>query len=140
VPRLVADTNTVVSALVSRGTPHRLLATVERDDVFFFASPALIEELADVLPRRKLARYVSATGKSVATLVAEYHGLVQLVQPQRLAERVCRDPDDQAVIECALAARTDLIVSGDRDLLSLASYQGIRIVNAAQALRIVENA
>jgi predicted nucleic acid-binding protein len=53
---------------------------------------------------------------------------------------VCRDPDDDHVLACALAAQADLIVSGDADLLNLREYQSIRIVAAAEALRLIERA
>jgi predicted nucleic acid-binding protein len=45
------------------------------------------------------------------------------------------DPDDDQVLACAVAAHTDLIVSGDSDLLGLKTYQGIPIATAAEALR-----
>ena len=135
--RLVADTNTVVSALLWRGAPHRLFEGIETGDVSFFTSRTLLDELADVLPRRKLARAVQATGKTLGTLMAEYEELAQLVQSRSLRRAVGRDPDDEAVIACAIAARADLIVSGDKDLLVLNAYRRIRIVNAAEALRIV---
>ncbi|MEX2524166.1 MAG: putative toxin-antitoxin system toxin component, PIN family [Gammaproteobacteria bacterium] len=51
---------------------------------------------------------------------------------------VCRDADDDAVLACALAARADLIVSGDADLLTLRIYGGIRIVDAATAIHLIE--
>jgi uncharacterized protein len=55
-----------------------------------------------------------------------------------LAEPACRDPDDDAVLALAIAARADLIVSGDRDLLDLKSFQGIAIVTPTEALRRIE--
>jgi len=137
--RLVADTNTVVSALLWHGAPHRLFEAIEREELSFYASRALVDELADVLARRKLARAVRASGKSVSALVAGYEKLVQLVQPRPLRRRVGRDPDDEAVIACALAARASLIVSGDKDLLVLKTYRRIRIVSAVEALRIVRS-
>jgi len=48
---------------------------------------------------------------------------------------VCRGPDDDAVLACALTAHAELIVSGDKDLLVLQSLQGIPILTAAQALQ-----
>ena len=134
--RLVADTNTVVSALLWRGGPHQLFAALDTAEIAFYTSRALLDELAQVLPRRKLARAVSASQKSIDALVADYEALTELVKPRPLRERVGRDPDDEAVIPCALAARADLIVSGDNDLLVLKAHQNIRIVNAATALRI----
>ena len=49
-------------------------------------------------------------------------------------QQVSRDADDDAVLACALAARADLVVSGDADLLVLDSFRGIGIVTVAQAL------
>jgi len=135
--RLVADTNTVVSALLWHGAPHRLFQAIETDELSFYASRALVAELADVLARRKLARAVKASGKSVSALAAEYQGMVQLVEPRILRRRVGRDPDDEAVIACALAARADLIVSGDKDLRVLKTHRRIRILSAAEALSII---
>jgi putative PIN family toxin of toxin-antitoxin system len=137
VRRLVADTNTVVSALLWYGAPHRLFESIQTEELAFYASRALINELADVLPRRKLARAVRASGKSVSALVAEYEALIHLVQARPLRRPVGRDPDDETVIACALAARADFIVSGDHDLLVLKAYRRIRIVTAAEALTII---
>jgi predicted nucleic acid-binding protein len=61
--------------------------------------------------------------------------LVDLVTAPALSLTVCRDADDDAVLACALAARADLIVSGDKDLLVLQAFQGIPILTAAQALQ-----
>ena len=53
---------------------------------------------------------------------------------RQLEQRVSRDADDDAVLGCALAARADLVVSGDADLRVLGSFRGIGIVTVAQAL------
>ena len=135
--KLVADTNTVVSALLWHGAPHRLFQAIETEELSFYASRALIDELADVLARRKLAAAIRASGKTVSALVAEYQQLVELVRPRALRRHVGRDPDDEAVIACALAARADLIVSGDQDLLVLKTYRRIRIVSATEVLAII---
>lgn len=135
--RLVADTNTVVSALLWHGAPHRLLEAAGSEELSFYASRALVNELADVLARRKLAAAVKASGKSVPLLVGQYEQLVELVRPRALPRPVARDPDDEAVIACALAARADLIISGDQDLLVLKTYRRIRIVGATEALAII---
>ena len=138
--RIVADTNTVVSALSWQGTPHHLFEAIETEEISYYASRALVDELADVLARRKLARAVKASGKSVSTLVAEYEGLVQLVEPRALRRPIGRDPDDEAILACALAASADLIVSGDKDLRVLKTFRRIRIVSATEALAIISAA
>lgn len=63
---------------------------------------------------------------------------MNLVTPASI-RRVARDPDDDAVLACALSAQADLIVSGDAHLLNLKSYQRIAIVAAAEAVaRIIQ--
>jgi predicted nucleic acid-binding protein len=57
--------------------------------------------------------------------------------PAQTGRIVPLDPDDDAVLGCALAARADLIVSGDKHLYNLKSYHGMNIVSAAQALPLI---
>jgi len=134
VPRLVADTNTVVSALLWHGAPHRLFEAIEHAALDLHTSRALLDELAEVLQRRKLRRAVRASGKSIEQLLREYREIAKIVTPRRLRTRVSRDPDDDAVLACALAARADFIVTGDKDLLALGTYRDIAILSASQAL------
>jgi predicted nucleic acid-binding protein len=60
------------------------------------------------------------------------------VSPTRRIMGVCRDPNDDKYIECAIAAGAGYIISGDRDLLVLKEYGGVKIVNARDYLNIVE--
>ncbi|MCR4304158.1 MAG: PIN domain-containing protein [Gallionella sp.] len=66
-----------------------------------------------------------------------YAELATLVTPVPIAPMILDDPDDDHVLACALTAQADLIVSGDRHLLGLKTYQGIRIVTASEALQII---
>ncbi len=70
----------------------------------------------------------------------QYLNVVQIVTPATVASVVLADPDDDHVLACALAAKADIIVSGDRHLLQLQHYQEIPIVNVAEALRRIEGA
>ncbi len=63
--------------------------------------------------------------------------MVEMVVAPPLPQPVCRDPDDDAVLACALAAQADLIVSGDADLLVLKQFQNIRIITPAEAVKRV---
>ena len=113
--RIVLDTNLVFSALLWRGTTHRLLSALrDHPAAHLCSSSALLEELSDVL--------------------ADYLAIIELVEPQPLSTPVSRDPDDDQVLACALAAHATLIVSGDRDLLTLGTFQNIPIVTATLAL------
>ena len=133
--RVVADTNTIVSALLWRGNPQRLIAAIDDYPIAFYTSRVLLDEFARVLTRRKLAKAIRAIGKTPIQLVAEYQGFVNLVAPAAILRTVPDDPDDDHVLACALAAQADWIVSGDAHLLNLKHYQGMRILGAAEALR-----
>ena len=134
--RLVLDTNIVVSGLVWGGVPLRLLDLGRDGRVMLLTSSILLDELADVLERDKFAHMLALRDITPAFLMQRYGMLAKLVAPQPIARTVPNDADDDAVIATALAAKADLIASGDRDLLTLRSYQGIPILNASDSLRL----
>ncbi|MFN9731147.1 MAG: putative toxin-antitoxin system toxin component, PIN family [Pseudomonadota bacterium] len=135
--RIVLDTNVVVSALLWRGTPHHLLATIgQRSSIQLYSSTALLEELADVLTRPSATKRLALIGRSAREVLADYVEAIELVEPASVPRVVLGDVDDDQVIAASVAARADLIVSGDRKhLLPLGSHQGIDIVDAAEAVR-----
>jgi len=133
--RIVLDTNVVVSGLLWRNTPHRLLeCAVEDETTELFSSPALLAELTEVLERAHLAPKLTELNSSVEALVALYGTFVQLVTPASV-DHVAPDPDDDEAIACAIAAGATLLVTGDRTLLALKIHQNVEIVSPAQALQ-----
>ena len=80
---------------------------------------------------------MSAIGKTVREVLADYIEIVELVEPIEIPQ-VVRDPDDNHVLACALAAKAEIVVSGDKDLLDLSTYQNIPILSAAEALHRIE--
>lgn len=138
--RVVVDTNVLVSALLWGGAPKTLLSAARAQRLTLYTSAPLIAELEDVLSRPKLASRFTAIGSQPADLIDRYLALAHFVTPAKLATPISRDPDDDHVIACAIAARADLIVSGDRDLLDLGQHQTTRILAAAQAIRQIDPA
>jgi len=135
--RIVLDTNIVMSALLWQGTPHHLLAAIRHQpSAQLYSSTALLEELADVLTRPSAAKRLALIGKSAREVLADYVEAIELVEPIDVPRVVAGDVDDDQVIAAAVAARADLIVSGDRKhLLPIGNHQGIAIVEASEALR-----
>lgn len=138
--RIVLDTNIVVSGLLWRGTPYRLLDIIRlRSGVQLYSSVVLLEELADVLTRPWATGRLALVGQAPRAVLADYVDSVELVQPTAVPRVVPGDADDDHVIAAGLAARADLIVSGDRKhLLSLGSHAGIPIVAATDAIARIE--
>lgn len=135
---IVADTNTVLSGLLWGGPPRRLIDLARARSLTLCTSLILVAELAEVIARDKFAHRVQLAGLSAADLVQDYRRLAHIVEPQPLPAPASRDPDDDHVLACALAARANLIVTRDLDLLDLRSYQDIPILAAADALRRIE--
>ena len=130
--RVVVDTNTYVSRLLIPGSaPARAVDKVLTDAVPLL-SDATLEELADVLSRRKFDRYVTLEErKTFIHLLASVATLVPIVQ--RI--QACRDPDDDKFLEVAMNGEADVVITGDNDLLALDPFHGVRIVTPAHYLK-----
>lgn len=107
------------------GRQQRILSGVETEDL----TPALH-------PRPSATKRLALIGRSAREVLADYVEAIELVEPASVPRVVRADVDDDQAIAAAVAARADLIVSGDRNyLLPLGSHQGIDIVEAAEAVR-----
>jgi len=136
--RLVLDTNVVVAGLLWHGAPRRLIElTIDDESVSLYSSPVLIAELANTLGYAKFAKRIVQFDTSIVALVAQYEALIKHVSPTHTLHVVLNDPDDDHVLACAVAAQAQLIVSGDKHLLTIKSYQDISIVTAAEAVSIL---
>jgi uncharacterized protein len=133
--RVVLDTNVVVSALLWGGTPYRLIQAAADGQLVLCTSPVLLEELRRVLERPHLSARLAGLKSSVESALAFYRALALQTAPATTPPIVDTDPDDDNVIAAAIAAKAELIVSGDRDLLGIGNHQGISIVTPAEALR-----
>ena len=134
--RLVLDTNVVASALLWGGAPRLLSQAAREKRVELFTSTPLLAELTDILGRRKFEKKIAAVTLSVDQLVDRYAELATLVRPI-LTPRIAPDPDDDVVIGTAIAAKADVIVTGDRSLLSVIEHQGVRIIGVSEAVRAI---
>lgn len=127
--RAVLDANVYISALASpTGTPGRLIQAFLRESAFTLVmSPAVAEEASRVLEYPKVKKCLDPA----ITPATWFEGLLfqaDLVTDRTLPQPVCKDPDDDKYLAAALEGRCDFVVSGDRDLLALGAYEGIRII------------
>lgn len=132
--RVVLDTNVVASAILWGGTPRVLLQAAREKRIELFTSTAMLAELTDILGRRKFAKKIAASGLTIDQLVDGYAQLAALVRPVAIA-RTAPDPDDDVIIGTAIAARAELLVTGDKPLLTVAEHQGVRIVGGSEAVK-----
>jgi putative PIN family toxin of toxin-antitoxin system len=133
--RVVLDTNVIVSGLIWGGEPRHLLDFARQNTITPYTSAVLLDELADVLARDKFAARLATRNLTPNGIVRGYAALARVIAAPIIARTVPDDPDDDAVIACALAAQADLIVSGDRDLLILHPYQNTAILKPSEAVK-----
>ena len=136
--RTVIDTNVLIAGILWRGPAHALLEQVRSGAISMVSSPALLAELTEVIGRSKFNAILERTNTSRERSLAEVRRLAEVIEPPPLPQPVCRDADDDQVLALALAARIDLIVSGDNDLLSLGNFQGIPIAAPAEAVTLIK--
>lgn len=94
----------------------------------------MLAELEDVLRRGKFQNRYEKIQATADEFAEEFAALAATVRIVGIDPIIVRDPDDDAILACALAAQADYIVTGDSDLLVLGAYSGIRIVTAATFL------
>ena len=132
--RIVLDSNVVIAAFLFGGPPARLIQQAVGGAVQCFTSLALLDEIRGVLLRPKFG----LSPEQALTLVEELHGLCEVVTPNVRVRAIAADPDDNAVLECALEAAANAVVSGDSHLLDLGQWRGIRILSPSEAIAEVE--
>lgn len=129
--RVVVDTNVWISRLLIADSVSAKAVDKALSQADVMVSDATIEELSDVLSREKFDRYVSVNDRE--------HYLRHLLQVTTLVSVIsevtdCRDPSDNRFLALALDSESDVIVSGDADVLSLNPWRGIQVVSPAEFL------
>lgn len=127
--KVVFDTNVLVSALVfpgGRGEEALLRVLGEQDELIL--SRAILDELLGVLSR-KFARDAEELAR-IALFLAD---IGTMVKPRRRLS-VVKDPADNRILECAVAGRAQAVVTGDKALLAVGEYRGVRILRLTDYL------
>jgi len=133
--RVVLDTNVLISALAFPGSkPDEILARARRREVDLYLSPAIVLELERILRNKfHLGR------QEVAQSLRALRRMAHLVHPTERIAVVTANDDDNRILECAVAARAEFLVTGDKaHLLPLGSYRGTRIIAPDQFLEILQ--
>jgi putative PIN family toxin of toxin-antitoxin system len=129
VPRIVADTNVYISALNFAGTADEVLALGRAGVIEVFISPQILKEIETVLVRK--FRWAAPRVREAVRAIRRF---AVLVNPGESVNIVPEDEPDNRILECALAAGADTIVTGDHHLLKLKRFRDILIASPRQFL------
>ena len=129
-PRVVLDSNVLISALHFGGKPEELLLLANQASIELFLSSFILEETARILKEK-----LGWKEREVRDALAIIKAVATLVQPTMALNVIPHDEADNRVLECAVEARADFLVTGDkRHLLPLRRYKGIQILTPRDCL------
>lgn len=126
--KVILDTNVFISGIFFSGPPHQILKAWRDKKIQIVISPEILDEYQRV-------------GGSLATKYPgiEIHPFIELltaraelISSKNFHVYICEDPDDDKFFACAIASRTKLIISGDKHLLNVSGYQGIKVIRPRQ--------
>ncbi len=120
--KVVVDSNVWISAIVFGGAPRRVFETIVQEGLRLVVSAEILTEIRRVVVA-KFPDFID----DVEALFGTLRDQVETVPLGSITVQVCRDPDDNRVLETAILSGAAAIISGDKDLLTLDSYEGVAI-------------
>ena len=131
--RSVPDTNIWVSGIRWRGRPSEIVRLGQKGDITLITSLSILAELTHVL-----RDYLGASDDEAYEVYKRIGTFAEIVYPTQWVNAVPEDPDDNKFVECALEGKAQYVISRDQDLLRLGEYEGVRMVDDAEFIRILE--
>lgn len=132
-PRIVMDTNVLVSAVHFGGPPEELLLLANQGAVQLFLSPFILEETSLVLKEK-----LGWGAERIRRLLSLFEEVATVIKPEAELKVIRSDEADNLILACAVEAEADFLVTGDkRHLLPLKNYKGVRIVTPRECLDVL---
>lgn len=126
--RITVDTNVLISATFWDGDSSKIIGKVEADEIKLILSQEILQEYAEVLQSKEIQDKIGDKGLMLKQTVQKIASIATIVYPINKIDVVKADPDDNKVIECAVQGKVDYIITRDKHLLNLKTYDGIRII------------
>ena len=130
---VVLDTNILISAIFWRGNPYKVALNALKKKYSLYLSNEILNELEEKLSLK--FKFPEDKIKDHIGILREYG---RIIEPSIKIDVIKDDPDDNRVLECAVSCNADYIVSGDKHLLKLKEFRGIKIVKAKEFLDLLK--
>ena len=133
--RLVVDANVFVSACLSPSrVPGRIIRSIlEKRNLTFIVTSEIINEIQTTLTYPRVSKYLKMPKEEVARFIISLEIISDYVHPTKKFGNILDDPDDVKYLECAVEGMADVIISGDKHLLSQKVFNGIPILSPRDA-------
>ena len=139
--RVVVDTNVLVSGLfgIENSPSSKILRAIRNQKFILVTSPTILKEITDVINRERIVKLTRMTPQERKDLIDKLIERSNITEDKQLSQIVSRDVKDDKFLACGVEGKTDYIISGDDDLLSLREFEGIRIVAPQEFVTLLEN-
>lgn len=124
---IVLDTNIIISGVFFGGLPRKIIEAVSYKKFTACASPEIINEYYEIIDEM-IKRKQGHINNHVLNLLVQNMNIINPLS----SINICRDPDDNKFLECAVDAKALYIVSGDKDLLDIKNYDEVKIITAKE--------
>ena len=136
--RSVIDTNILIRALIRpQGTVGPIIVRFEERKFTLIYSEILLAELDETLRLPRIMKKHNLTDQTITAYIVLLKKYGDKVEPTRTIN-VCRDLDDNRVVEAAVEGKADFVVTGDDDLLILKQFENIRFIQPKEFLEILD--
>ena len=137
--RVVIDANVFVSAILKpNSNPDKVIDLVTQGRITLALSHDILAEIRKVLLYPKIKKELKLTTKEIREALAQIAEAAIITSGRVRLQAIESDSDDNRYLECAVEAQGDFIISGDRHLKDLKSFQEIKIVDSAKFLAFIE--
>ncbi len=127
--RVVLDTNVWLSGLLWSGAPSRIIQLVENGELQAIGSEAILAEISNTLDQPKLQKRLSQIQIGADAVMLAIRQVLIIVNTTPMQVANLRDPKDEIIITAAISGHATAIITGDQDLLVLATVQGVPILS-----------
>lgn len=138
--KAVIDTNILVSGIISpKASPAKIISSWQQREFILITSEEIIDELKEVFGYSRISKKYNLNQKIIDRYLRMFRAFAEVCRPKEKIKAIKVDPEDNKFLEAALVNDAEFIVSGDRHLLALKDFKGIKIIKAEEFVRIIKH-
>jgi putative PIN family toxin of toxin-antitoxin system len=130
--RFVFDTNVYLSGILFNGVARKAIEYLIEGKANIYISKNIIEEIEKVL----LSPKFNVGIEKAQFIIKEIESIAYTIEPKNEIRNICRDNKDHIILECAIESMSEYIVTGDKDLLVIKDYEGIKIITIKEFIEL----
>ena len=131
--KVVIDTNIYISAIFWGGKPRKIIDLARDGVIQIFISKEIVDEIEKILKKK-----FKLSSDETKIILLDLYTFTFPVNIKKRVQVILEDPDDDKFIYCAITSKAKFIISGDRHLLTLQEYSGIKILKASEFIQRME--